>query len=281
MNDLRDYELHEPSAASPPSNSKSTRYVGVAVAVTLLTAGAVAIYVVSRPRPAPTPTATSAPTSTAKEVPPSLVGTGEPLTLPPLDASDALVRTLVQALTTHPTIAAWLMTTGLIRNFTVVTANIADGATPAKHLKALRPASAFRIVLRNGHPYVDPQSFERYTVVADAVASVDPTGAAKLYATLKPRIEEAHRDLQSTDQSFDRTLERAIVVLLNTPIGDGPIRLRPKGIGYAYEDERLEGLRSAHKQLLRMGPRNVRVIETRLREIALALGMQPSQLPTP
>jgi hypothetical protein len=139
--------------------------------------------------------------------------------------------------------------------------------------------SAFRIVERDGHPYMDPRSHDRYAGIADAIASVDPAGAARLYATLKPRIEEAHRDLGSSDQSFDRALERAILALLETPILDGPVRLKPKGIGYAYADERLEALMGPQKQLLRMGPRNVRIIKSRLREMALALGIPATQMP--
>ena len=163
------------------------------------------------------------------------------MTLPPLDASDTLVRTLVQALTESPAVMAWLPTTGLIRNFTVVVSNIAEGATPAKQLKVLRPAAPFRIVTRDGGTGVDPRSYDRYTRIADAVASVDAGGAAKLYATLKPRIEDAQRDLGTAD-SFDRTLERAIVALLATPVTDGSDRLKLKGIGYGYADERLESL---------------------------------------
>jgi hypothetical protein len=203
---------------------------------------------------------------------------GDAVTLPPLDASDELVATLVRALSEKPAVTAWLTTRGLIRNFTVVVANIADGATPARHLRALGPLPAFRIGEQRGMPYEDPRSYDRYQTIADAVASIEPSGAAKLYATLKPRIEEAYRDLGSPDQSFDRTLERAINVLLETPILENPARLRPKGIGYAYVDERLETLTSAQKQLLRMGPRNVRVIKEKLREIALALGVPPKQL---
>ena len=111
------------------------------------------------------------------------------------------------------------------------------------------------------------------------MASVDPIGAARLYATLKPRIEEAHRELGSADVSFDTTLERAIVALLKTPILENPIPLKPKGIGYAYVDERLESLTAAQKQLLRMGPRNVGIIRRGLRGIALALGIPASHLP--
>ena len=281
MNDLPDYELHRtPSEPSPPTLSP-TRPTGLWVAAVLLIAAAgVAAYIAFGWRARPVPTAaTPAPTASEKAPPPSLGGKGEPITIPPLDASDALVRTLIRALSENPAVTAWLTTNGLIRNFTVVVANMADGATPAKHLRALRPSSAFRVVERAGSPYVDPRSYDRYAVIADAIASVDPTGAARLYATLKPRIEEAHRELGSSDRSFDRTLERAIVALLDTPILDGPVRLKPKGIGYAYADERLERLTGAQKQFLRMGPRNVRIMKARLREIALTLGIPPIQLP--
>jgi len=280
MNDPLDYELHRtPSESSPPTQSP-TRPTGLWVAAVLLIAAAgVAAYIAFAWRARPVPTAAPAPTASAKAPPVSLGGEAEPITIPPLDASDALVRTLVRALSENPAVTAWLTTNGLIRNFTVVVANIADGATPAKHLRVLRPSSAFRIVERDRNPYVDPRSYDRYAVIADAIASVDPPGAARLYATLKPRIEEAHRELGSSDASFDRTLQRAIVALLDTRIPEGPLRLKPKGIGYAYADERLESLTGAQKQLLRMGPRNVSIMKARLREIALALGIPPTQLP--
>jgi hypothetical protein len=161
----------------------------------------------------------------------------------------------------------------------VVVTNIGDGATPAKQLRVLRLSSAFRVVERDRDPYVDPRSYDRYAVIADAITGLDPAGAARLYGTLKPRIEEANRELGSQDQTFDRTLERAIVAILQTPALDDPVRLRPKGIGYAYADERLEDLSGAQKQFLRMGPRNVRVIKERLRQIGLALGIPSDQLP--
>ena len=282
MSDLQDFELRRTREPAPPEPTPG-RASSVWVAVTLLivAAGAAAYFAfVWRQPTAPAQTPSAAPAAAANSASPPLGGTGEPMTLPPLDASDTLVRTLVQALTESPAVMAWLPTNGLIRNFTVAVANVADGVTPAKHVKVLRPASPFRIVTRDGATSVDPRNYDRYTTIADAIASVDAGGAAKVYATLKPRIEDAHRDLGAPD-SFDRTLERAIVALLNTPEFDGSERLKPKGIGYGYADERFESLTPAQKQLLRMGPRNVRVIKTKLRDIAVALGIPPAHLPAP
>jgi Protein of unknown function (DUF3014) len=280
VNDAPDFELHS-TASRPDLSTPPQHHTGVWVAVAaLLIALCAAGYFAFFWRRTPPAQTVAAPKATPVSESPSLGGAGEAMTLPPLDESDTLVRTLVQRLTESPAVMAWLPTNGLVRNFTVVVANIAEGPTPAKHLKVLRPSASFRIVSRNGGTFADPRSYDRYTTIADAMASVNPAAAARLYATLKPRIEDAHHDLGSAD-SFDRTLERAIVALLATPAIDGSERLRPKGIGYGYADERLESLTPAQKQLLRMGPRNVRVIKTKLREIAIALGIPPSHLPAP
>jgi hypothetical protein len=281
VNDAPDFELHSnasgPELSTPPQNRSGVWMVVAGLLIAVCAAGYFAFFWRRTP---PALTAAAPKAATALSESPALGGAGEPMTLPPLDETDTLVRTLVQRLTESPAVMSWLPTNGLVRNFTVVVSNIAEGPTPAKHLKVLRPSASFRIVSRNGGTFADPRSYDRYTTIADAMASVNPAAAAKLYATLKPRIEDAHHDLGSAD-SFDRTLERAIVALLATPAIDGSERLRPKGIGYGYADERLESLTPAQKQLLRTGPRNVRVIKTKLREIAIALGIPPSHLPAP
>jgi hypothetical protein len=203
------------------------------------------------------------------------------VTVPPLDESDPVVRELVRQLTSHPTVAAWLATDGLIRNFTVAMANVADGVTPQRQLRSLRPQAAFAVKRDGDRLVIDPASYRRYDNIAAAVASIDPDGAKRLFATLKPRIEEAYRDLGHPDTPVDRAVEQAIVTLLRTPVVDGPLRVEPltKGIGYAFADPRLESLTGAQKHLLRMGPDNVRSVQRSLRAVAVALGIPPARLP--
>jgi hypothetical protein len=74
-------------------------------------------------------------------------------------------------------------------------------------------------------------------------------------------------------------LERAIVLLLKTPVREGTLAVEPRGIVYGFADAELEKLTAAQKQLLRMGPGNVRVVQRTLRDIALALGIPPERLP--
>ncbi len=215
------------------------------------------------------------------EPPRSLGGVPAAVSIPPLDRSDAVVRDLVSRLTTHPTVAAWLATDDLVRNFVVSVANAADGITPARHLRRLRPAEPFTPLEDGERLVIDPASYHRYDRFAAALASVDPDGAARLYATLKPRLEDAYRELGHPDTSFDEATERAIVQLLRTPVLERPPVIQPglKGIGFVYTDGSLEALSGAQKQLLRMGPDNVRAVQRSLRAIADALGIPAARLP--
>jgi hypothetical protein len=258
-----------------PASARRSRAPWVIVAVVLIAAVAVGAYLVFKPRAveqtmAPAPAAE--PARAAEPVKP-LGGVASSIALPPLDESDTVVADLVRNLSSHPRVLAWLATRGLVRNFAAVVVNIAEGNAPTILLRPLRPTSGFLVLERNGDVIIDAKGYQRYKSLADAVASIDAKASADLYATVKPRLEEAHRDLGELNTSFDRTLERAIVLLLETPVPDGPVRVEPHGIGYEFADPKLEALAPAQKQLLRMGPENARVVQAKLREIALALGM--------
>ena len=128
---------------------------------------------------------------------------------------------------------------------------------------------------------MDPRSYQRYDAAADAIVGLDPVRLARLYATLKPRIEEAYRDLGFTNRSFDTSLQAVIVTLVRTPVpGDAPT-VRRNGNRYVYVDESFERLSSAQKQFLRMGPRNVRQVDLWLRRLADALGVPASAFSRP
>jgi hypothetical protein len=246
----------------------------------LVVAAGFAIYLVfGRQTTAPVNDQTAAPVAAERPAGP-LGGTPESIVVPPLDESDPLVRQLVAKLSAHPRVAAWLTTDGLIRNFTVVVANISEGRSPARHLRSVAPSGPFRVATRNGVELVDARAYQRYDALADAVSSLDAAGSAQLYATLKPRINEAAAELGYGEGSFDRMLEKALVSLLSTPIPSGEPALHPRGaVVYGYVDEDLESLTGAQKHLMRMGPRNERLIKDKLREIAVALGIPAERLP--
>ena len=88
-----------------------------------IAAAAVAGYIIYGRRHAPdSATDTRKPVQVRQQPVGPLGGEGDAIVLPPLAESDAVVRELVAKLSSHPAVAAWLTTDGLIRNFTVVVA---------------------------------------------------------------------------------------------------------------------------------------------------------------
>jgi len=248
----------------------------IAVGIVLAIAGGIGYFYLSNRTPA-TPekiTAAAPPTTPpATTQPKALVG--ENIALPPLAETDSIVRELVGQLSSHPTIGSWLATKGLISNFAVVTLNIAEGQAPTTHLRALTPKARFRTTGSGSELAVDPKSYDRYNGFGDAVGGLDATGTARLYLTLKPRILDAYRDLGYPDGDFDRVLERAFGQLLKAPVLDSAPPLRQKTLSFAFADPRIESLSAAQKQFLRMGPRNVQTVQSKLREIAALLELHP------
>ena len=277
MTDIDDLRLAHGSDAAPPPPPQP-RWLLIIVGVVLLFAF-LALWWYFRRTPEPDAVAgreQGLPQAEAR----SLGEPGADVDLPPLDDSDSLVRDLVRALSQHPVVAAWLTTDQLLRNFVVVVKNIGDGDTPSGHLNMVAPRGGFQTRQQGGTSYIDARSHARFDPHAAAVSALDAQGAARLYERLEPRIDEAYREVAGKDADFDRALQRAIVELLKTPIVEGDVAVVPAKVGYAYADPKLESLSHAQKQLLRMGPRNVRAVQEKLRAIAGHLGMDPAALPS-
>jgi hypothetical protein len=207
--------------------------------------------------------------------------TAEPeVRLPALDESDPTLQALANRFSTHPKLPVWLATTGLVRRFVVVVDNIAEGVNPRRHLASLAPEAAFKVSRQKTgggrdqsqeRVVVDASGYERYDLIADVFASLDAKAVAEIYRTMKPLVEEAYRELGASESKFDERLSRAFEVLLETPIVEGEIEIELLVTTYAYVDLELEDLTPAQKQLLRMGPRNVALIQDKLREVAVEL----------
>ena len=197
----------------------------------------------------------------------------EPVELPALGDSDAFVRELVDALLAHPNLAAWLVGEHLIRQFVVTVDNVANGRNPAQQLAVLRPERRFRATGEGEQSIINPASYQRYDLFATVVGALDPPGAALLYVTLEPLLDEAHRELGYPDTPFRTTLERAVRHLLAAPAVESPQVVVQRATLYLYTDERLEALTPAQKQFIGMGPDNVLVIQAQLRAIAGEIGL--------
>lgn len=257
--------------------------LGLGIFLALAAVGAV-LYIAVLKKPAPGPAAAKAVEETAK---PPAAGTApategsEPLVLPAvgLDQSDPVVREYAKAISSSLRFGQWLGSKELVRKFVAAVDNIANGVSPKPQVDFWAPEGQFKVVNKPAGTFIDESKFGRYDPAAEVFASLDAGAAIRFYRGLRPLIQEAYRDLGYPDTDFSDTLVKAMAELLETPVVEGPVKVEKKILSYMMADEFLEGLSQAQKQLLRMGPKNVRLIQGKIRELAAALGIPEDKLP--
>ena len=250
----------------------------VLVGAAVLGAGVLAVlFLLFRTPPGPRPS------SSATVAPP--VASGSPAApqaspstpLPRLDDSDPLARRLGEALSARPELARWLARPGLLRLVAVVVTNVADGESPRPNLEFLAPSRRFAARPdRRGRLVADPAGFAGYDTLGDVVASVEAGVVVTAYRTVEPLLDEAHRELGHPEGRFRTSLDKAIATLLAVPVPPEDAPLERHATLLRWADPALESLTPAQKQLLRIGPRNVRLVQAKLREIQAALSAPPS-----
>jgi hypothetical protein len=195
----------------------------------------------------------------------------EPFILPPLGASDATVRRLVEGLSSYPQLAAWLVPDDLVRRFVEAVVDISRGSSPLPAMEVLIPEQPFLVQPSGDQLMTDPRSQRRYDALTEVFASMDPDGAARVYSRLLPLFEEAYRELGVPDGPFPEVLDRAIDNLLAVQVPQGPLELRVAVGRFVYADRDIEALTPAAKHLVRMGSENAARVQEELRKIQASI----------
>jgi hypothetical protein len=259
------------------------RIIGIGLVVILIIAAGLGTYHYLHQKPAKAPISIEEPA--AKQISPQPGEKGDSgkevpaISLPALKDSDEWLREKFKGLSPYSKLAEWLKVNDLIRRITAAVDNIAQGISPRPHLKFLTPQKSFTVVKKGETLYLNPQSYRRYDLVADAFASLDAKGVVRIFREVKPLFQEAYQELGYPNEDFQETLVQAIKELLGTPTVKGDIVVVQGVTTYQMADETLENLDDAQRDLLRMGPQNIRKVQDKLREMALALGVPENQLP--
>lgn len=235
------------------------KIIGVVVALAL--AAAVAWYLL---RPAPV-----APAPPPPQQPAPQPIADAPLPLPAV--SDAQVKSALSAVSPRPELQTWLAAGDLLDRWTVIADNLAEDVSPRKQLAFLAPEQKFRAAGKEGNEQIDLRSYQRYDLFAEVVASVDAKEFAAAVRALHPLLEATYHKLGYPDRKLDDLLQKALQRLIDAPVVEGPLQVVPKGALYRFAVPELEAQGPVEKHLLRMGPRNTRLIQSKAREIAAAL----------
>ena len=274
--ELQDYDLKSDGSGPSPDEAQDgtsrRRLALAAVVLVLILAG---VFWLLRDQEEEIPAPEIAPTPVVAEpdeaAAPGRLDLGE---IPPLVDSDEWLRDVVSQVSSHPQLAEWLITPDLIRGFVVVVDNVAEGSSPAKHLRVAAPESDFGVRESGESIYIDSASYDRFDLLIDVIESLDTEGTAELYESIRPWCQQSYQDLGYPGDDFDSRLYRAIQRILATPVVEGPIELEPKVTAYQFADPALEELSPAAKQFLRLGPDNLERLQAKLRELAMAIGLE-------
>jgi len=192
--------------------------------------------------------------------------------LPLAGESDAQVRKALAGVTLRPELQKWLAGNGdLLDRWAVIADNLAEDVSPRKQLAFLAPAKKFTVIERRGTIQLDLSSYQRYDLFAEVVASVDAKAFAAAVRELHPLLEAAYHKLGYPDRKLDEVAQKALRRLADAPVADGPVALVSSGALYKFKDPKLEAQGPVEKHLLRMGPRNTKLIQGKAREIMSAL----------
>lgn len=196
-----------------------------------------------------------------------------PVALPRLDGMDAFLRPLLQALSNRPELARWLATDDLVRQLAAAIDQASQGDNPAGGFKELWPDSRLSVARRNNRRVIDPASYQRYDGLVTTVTSIDASAVARIYKTIRPRLNEAYQNMGHPGGDVDLAVREAIEILLDTPVVKGPVTLvEGSGARWAYADRDLEELTPTQKQLVRMGPAHTDALLVWLRALQAGLG---------
>jgi hypothetical protein len=182
-------------------------------------------------------------------------------------------RALLEAASADPRYRGWLEVGELVRRWAVVTANVSEGTSPRRWLAPLAPRARFAVIEQGDRLVVAPEAWARYDGVADTVATLDARALAAAYRRLHGALDAAFRALGYPAGALDRATARALRRVEQAPVPAGEVAVvRAEGV-YVFADQALERLDDVQKHLVRMGPRNERIVQAKARELREALAL--------
>lgn len=190
---------------------------------------------------------------------------------PPLPALADSTAPVVAELSEAGVDVAPLKSPQLIRDAVVFIDNLRNGAVIRDKAVIEGPTAQFKVLEQNGKLYIDPRSYDRYNTLVDWFVSLDGVVLTNMMETYEPLIQEALDEIGYPDQYPQQVLLDAIDTLLATPSVGTVIELNDDSVMYRYADPTLEALPDAQKQMLRMGPDNIRRVKLKLESLRTAL----------
>ena len=166
----------------------------------------------------------------------------------------------------------------IIANLVASITNTAQGRLPENVSLLTPPIQEFGVFKKADNHFISPESFTRYNVYAQTFDQIDTSDLLALLAQYEPQILTNFEQIAEPNADFTDTLITAINRLLDTPSVNLPIPVVSDSAMYKFANPQLEALLPAQKQLLRMGPDNMRMVKAKLRDLRTALASKQQDI---
>jgi hypothetical protein len=188
-----------------------------------------------------------------------------------IDTSDVAIKNALLNIANTPLIGRLLVNDSLLQRFVVSVTNTANSDSAPNFQPLVPPTQSFRIYQQADKNWIDAASYKRYTGYVAALETLDNEQLLALYATYLPDIQEIYSEIGNPRTAFSEVFVDALDELLDTPEIPTPVEVYSDSVMYKFKDQRFENLSLPQKQLLRMGPDNMRRVKAKLRELKQAL----------
>lgn len=171
-------------------------------------------------------------------------------------------------------IARLVVSSDLFNRFVVQIDNIANQQLANNHRLFKAPQGQFQVYQQADRLWIDAQSYQRYDGYVALLDAMDNQQLIAMYQNLLPAMQEKYAEIGSRRVAFEDVLMDAVEHLLATPEVPTPIEVKTESVMYQFADERIEALSPVQKQLIRMGPENMRRVKVKLRQLRALLTNQ-------
>ena len=194
------------------------------------------------------------------------------IVIPELNNSDDFVYAELAELNTKNRLLQLLASGQMIRKFVMLVDNVSRGDMPARDLPVLGPRTELvTSELGEMNYLMEPESYGRFDELVSTITTVDTESALALYRLLQPLLNDAYAELGYPNKQFEDVLRKAMELVINTKVPDGPYELTQPSVHYEFANPRVESLSGVEKLLIRMGPQNTQKLQTKLEELAQGL----------
>ena len=180
------------------------------------------------------------------------------------------LRSAIRGIVSSPMLSRWLLKDTYVSEFVRLVVNINQSQTKQSlnDFEAFQP-SAFKPLMIDNQPYLGSTSFNRYNQLARLVDGLDARSLVDLLDRTKQltQAEYSRYGIPASRGDFKEQLKRAMDKVIAVNVSQNRIPLSQDSVLHKFESSSLERASDVEKLMYRMGPRNSRLIQVKLREV--------------